>query len=209
MLRSAWHPSAHSPPQLPMHPTDNRYNPVEKPLDTVKLMQPDIYRLNATEQEVTTWALAEYRSLLEEGGVQPAAYIVESIMCCGGQVFLPEGYLRGMFELTRQYGGLAISDEVSTSSHAFTGALVAFGGASRKLQTARMPLAYQCTSCAPNALRAHRYCICRRCQLMPCRCRLDLGGLGTRSGRLSAMAPCQTSSRWASRLATACRFRRS
>jgi len=92
----------------------NRYNPVEKPLDTVKLMQPDIYRLNATEQEVTTWALAEYRSLLEEGGVQPAAYIVESIMCCGGQVFLPEGYLRGMFELTRQYGGLAISDEVQT-----------------------------------------------------------------------------------------------
>ena len=33
---------------------------------------------------------------------------------CGGQVFMPEGYLKGMFELTRQHGGLTISDEVQT-----------------------------------------------------------------------------------------------
>lgn len=44
----------------------------------------------------------------------PAAYIVESIMCCGGQVQLPHGYLPGVYELTRAAGGLMIADEVQT-----------------------------------------------------------------------------------------------
>lgn len=44
----------------------------------------------------------------------PAAYIVESIMCCGGQVQLPRGYLQGVYELTRAAGGLTIADEVQT-----------------------------------------------------------------------------------------------
>ena len=35
-------------------------------------------------------------------------------MCCGGQIQLPHGYLKGMYELTRSMGGLTIADEVQT-----------------------------------------------------------------------------------------------
>ena len=42
----------------------------------------------------------------------PAAFIVESVMCCGGQIILPEGYLKSMTDLTRAAGGITIADEV-------------------------------------------------------------------------------------------------
>jgi len=90
----------------------SRYAPIEKPEGVQVLMQPDPYRLGLTEREVTARALDEYARKLKSA--PPAAYIVESIQSCGGQVFLPEGYLRGMFELTRAHGGICISDEVQT-----------------------------------------------------------------------------------------------
>ncbi|MCF8040109.1 MAG: aminotransferase class III-fold pyridoxal phosphate-dependent enzyme, partial [Desulfohalobiaceae bacterium] len=43
---------------------------------------------------------------------QPAAFMVESMLGCGGQVVLPEGYLRAAFEPVRAAGGLCIIDEV-------------------------------------------------------------------------------------------------
>ncbi|MCY3768756.1 MAG: aminotransferase class III-fold pyridoxal phosphate-dependent enzyme [Gammaproteobacteria bacterium] len=42
----------------------------------------------------------------------PAAFICESILGCGGQVFLPEGYLKGAYARVREAGGLCIADEV-------------------------------------------------------------------------------------------------
>eukprot|EP00937_MAST-01D_sp_MAST-1D-sp2_P005793 g5793.t1 len=81
---------------------------------SVKLMMPDRYRLGLPEPAVTALALAEYRGHLARAGAPPAAYIVESVMCCGGQIFLPEGYLAGMQRLTREHGGISITDEVQT-----------------------------------------------------------------------------------------------
>ena len=67
----------------------SRYAPVETPAGSVKLLQPDRYRLGLSEADVTAAALAEYSASL--GARRPAAYIVESVQSCGGQVFLPDG----------------------------------------------------------------------------------------------------------------------
>lgn len=43
---------------------------------------------------------------------KPAAFICESILSCGGQVVLPEYYLKNAYQFTREAGGLCIADEV-------------------------------------------------------------------------------------------------
>jgi len=45
-------------------------------------------------------------------GKQPAAFIIESLMSCAGQVVLPDGYLAQVFEYVREAGGVCIADEV-------------------------------------------------------------------------------------------------
>lgn len=79
-----------------------------------KLMMPDSYQNRLTEAEMTAKASAEYAHVLGDPGKSPAAFIVESIMCCGGQILLPDGYLQRMTALTRANGGLTIADEVQT-----------------------------------------------------------------------------------------------
>ncbi|MCF8106268.1 MAG: aminotransferase class III-fold pyridoxal phosphate-dependent enzyme, partial [Desulfohalobiaceae bacterium] len=49
---------------------------------------------------------------VRDQGKLPAAFMVESMLGCGGQVVLPEGYLRAAFEPVRAAGGLCIIDEV-------------------------------------------------------------------------------------------------
>ena len=46
------------------------------------------------------------------GGV--AAFICESILGCGGQVELPDGYLQAVYQKVRANGGICIADEVQT-----------------------------------------------------------------------------------------------
>lgn len=43
-----------------------------------------------------------------------AAFIGESIISCGGQIELPEGYLKEVYSMVRNVGGLCIADEVQT-----------------------------------------------------------------------------------------------
>jgi 4-aminobutyrate aminotransferase-like enzyme/Ser/Thr protein kinase RdoA (MazF antagonist) len=43
---------------------------------------------------------------------EPAAFICESMLGCGGQVLLPDGYLKNAFGHVRQAGGVCIADEV-------------------------------------------------------------------------------------------------
>lgn len=43
-----------------------------------------------------------------------AAFICESIIGCGGQVTLPEGYLKTVYDAVRTMGGVTIADEVQT-----------------------------------------------------------------------------------------------
>jgi len=45
-------------------------------------------------------------------GRQPAAFIAESVLGCGGQIVLPDGYLSAAYEQVRAVGGVCIADEV-------------------------------------------------------------------------------------------------
>ncbi len=49
---------------------------------------------------------------LAESGRGVAAFICESILSCGGQVVLPEGYLKAVYQYVHAAGGLCIADEV-------------------------------------------------------------------------------------------------
>lgn len=51
---------------------------------------------------------------LHKNGLKPAAFIGESIVSCGGQIPLPQGYLAGVYRAVRSAGGLCIADEVQT-----------------------------------------------------------------------------------------------
>ena len=51
------------------------------------------------------------KSLLKAGKA-PAAFIIEPIISCGGQIELPSGFLSAAYKLVRKAGGLCISDEV-------------------------------------------------------------------------------------------------
>ena len=42
----------------------------------------------------------------------PAGFIAESMIGCGGQIILPDGYLKSAFAQVREAGGLCIADEV-------------------------------------------------------------------------------------------------
>lgn len=95
----------------------SKYTPNFENTDrSVRLMQPSPYSLQLSDQETTRAAVSEYRSHLAATSPArpPAAFIVESIMCCGGVTLLPEGYLKQMTDLTRSHGGLVILDEVQT-----------------------------------------------------------------------------------------------
>jgi len=49
---------------------------------------------------------------LRTGGEAPAAFLYESLLSCGGQIELPEGYLRQAQEAARAAGAVSIADEV-------------------------------------------------------------------------------------------------
>lgn len=92
----------HSAATLAISPY-SKYSTVEMPEGTIKLTQPDVYRLGKSECEVTADCVAELKDHLATGERPPAAFIVESMMCCGGMVKLPNGYLRGMYEQVCSY----------------------------------------------------------------------------------------------------------
>jgi 4-aminobutyrate aminotransferase-like enzyme len=61
---------------------------------------------------------------VEAAGRRPAAFMVETLPGCGGQIVLPEGYLEAAFAHAREAGAVCIADEVQTGfgrvgTHAF------------------------------------------------------------------------------------------
>lgn len=54
----------------------------------------------------------EICSRLASEGRGPAAFVAESILSCGGQIVLPDGYLEAAYRAVRQAGGVCIADEV-------------------------------------------------------------------------------------------------
>jgi len=51
-------------------------------------------------------------NLLRAEGKAPAAFFCESMLGCGGQIVLPEGYMASAFEAVRKVGGVCVADEV-------------------------------------------------------------------------------------------------
>jgi ethanolamine-phosphate phospho-lyase len=49
---------------------------------------------------------------LEGEGQNPAAFFCESLLGCGGQIVLPDGYMARAFEHVRDAGGVCVADEV-------------------------------------------------------------------------------------------------
>jgi 4-aminobutyrate aminotransferase-like enzyme len=49
---------------------------------------------------------------LRQRGIAPAAFYCESLLGCGGQIMLPEGYLLEAYAAVRAAGGVCLADEV-------------------------------------------------------------------------------------------------
>jgi 4-aminobutyrate aminotransferase-like enzyme len=58
--------------------------------------------------------VAEAIQPIQESGSNIAAFICESVLGCGGQVVLPDGYLQEAYRHVRAAGGICIADEVQT-----------------------------------------------------------------------------------------------
>jgi 4-aminobutyrate aminotransferase-like enzyme len=87
------------------------------PEHVTKLPMPDGYRgrFRSSEPQYAALyieAVEETLRILGEGGTPPGVVLAESIMSCAGQIVLPPGYLKRVFELVRAAGGVAIADEV-------------------------------------------------------------------------------------------------
>ncbi len=71
-----------------------------------KLSMPDTYRHDITLDSYAN----EVEQILESAPV--ACFIAESILSCGGQLMLPDGFLNAMYTQVRSSGGVCIADEV-------------------------------------------------------------------------------------------------
>ena len=63
---------------------------------------------------------------LHARGHRPAAFYCESLLGCGGQIILPDGYLREAYARVRAAGGLCLADEVQVGFGRVGDALWAF-----------------------------------------------------------------------------------
>lgn len=82
-----------------------------------KGMNPDLYRGNyryGDEQAGEKYAadIAETIKTLADKGTGIAAFICETLLGVGGQIPLPDGYLKAVYQHVREAGGLCIADEV-------------------------------------------------------------------------------------------------
>ncbi len=75
---------------------------------------PDVYRGKHRGADAGTKYAQDVRATLQQAaqGGGAAAFIVESLLGCGGQIEPPAGYLSRAFEHARQAGALCIADEV-------------------------------------------------------------------------------------------------
>src|SRR4029453_15018631 len=84
-----------------------------------KVIMPDVYRgpySSRDKQAGEKYAshLREAVETIQAGGKRLSAFICESALGCGGQIILPDGYLRNAFRHVREADGVCIADEVQT-----------------------------------------------------------------------------------------------
>ena len=85
------------------------------PPHTHILPMPDVYRgkyKNPGVGKSYTQYVDNIVNKLKNEGRNVAGFIGESILSCGGQIVLPQGYLKSVYQKVRAEGGLCISDEV-------------------------------------------------------------------------------------------------
>jgi 4-aminobutyrate aminotransferase-like enzyme/Ser/Thr protein kinase RdoA (MazF antagonist) len=87
------------------------------PLHTRKVVMPDIYRgpYKADDSDAGNKYARFVREAVAEihrQGRSFAAFFCESLLSCGGQIVLPEGYLKAAYQHIRKAGGVCIADEV-------------------------------------------------------------------------------------------------
>ena len=81
------------------------------------LPMPDPYRGKfkgygrSTGQQYAQAVQATVEKLVQQG-TPPAGFIEETLLGCGGQIVMPDGYLQEAFKIVRAAGGLCIADEV-------------------------------------------------------------------------------------------------
>ena len=95
----------------------NRKGGRGKPSSTHIFPMPDTFRGKYRGKNSGSRYVDEVRTILDQMKTEmqlPAALIMESIISCGGQVELPAGFLKDIYKLVRQAGGLCIADEVQT-----------------------------------------------------------------------------------------------
>ena len=77
---------------------------------------PDLYRgpFGYNDRDSVSHYLNSISDALDNAERQGGAalFIAESVLGCGGQIVLPEGYLEGAYHKVRQAGGVCIADEV-------------------------------------------------------------------------------------------------
>jgi 4-aminobutyrate aminotransferase-like enzyme/Ser/Thr protein kinase RdoA (MazF antagonist) len=84
-----------------------------------KVTMPDVYRgpYKADDPHAGEKYAQHVRDALEQiqqSGKRLSAFICESAIGCGGQIILPDGYLRQAYCHAREAGGVCIADEVQT-----------------------------------------------------------------------------------------------
>ena len=88
-----------------------------KPNETHIIPLPDMYRGRYRGPDSGSEYAAHVDTIIQQLGSQdkrPACFIHESIISCGGQIVLPQGFLHKVYRSIRTVGGLCIADEVQT-----------------------------------------------------------------------------------------------
>ncbi len=90
-----------------------------KPAHVQVAEMPDGFRggcrsFDAVAGEFYAQSVAKKIAAIQAGGAQLSAFFAEGIMGCGGQMPLPDDYLRRAYALAREAGGVCIADEVQT-----------------------------------------------------------------------------------------------
>lgn len=95
-----------------------RFHEMFQPLlfDVIRLPAPQCYRLpeGVSRENICDYHLSQLEQTLKNRHDEIAALVIEPLVqAAAGMITHPEGYLRGVRELTRQYNVLLIADEVA------------------------------------------------------------------------------------------------